>query len=145
MEYQHISISVNSKDAPPSSCAGIWRKQSGTAETITDKFCKQVSLTSLKRSAKHCKHVGVSKNNGTPKSSILIFIINHPFWGTPIFGNIHVDLQAATLPMFLRLKPFSPGSEDQFEDHQTRGNCVQNSTQAQIGSLELRTVEENLH
>ena len=31
--------------------------------------------------------MGVSKNNGTPKSSILIgfSIINHPFWGTPIF------------------------------------------------------------
>ena len=29
----------------------------------------------------------VSENNGTPKSSILIgfSIINHPFWGTPIF------------------------------------------------------------
>ncbi len=28
----------------------------------------------------------------TPKSSILIgfSIINHPFWGTPIFGNIHM-------------------------------------------------------
>ena len=37
-------------------------------------------------------HVGVSKNSGTPKSSILIgfSIINHPFWGTPIFGNTHV-------------------------------------------------------
>ena len=36
--------------------------------------------------------MGVSKNNGTPKSSILIVfsIINHPFWGTPIFGNIHI-------------------------------------------------------
>ena len=34
----------------------------------------------------------VSKNNGTPKSSILIgvFIINHLFWGTPIFGNIQL-------------------------------------------------------
>ena len=34
---------------------------------------------------------GVSKNNGTPKSSILIgiSIINHPFWGTPIFENTH--------------------------------------------------------
>ena len=33
--------------------------------------------------------LGVSKNNGTPKSSILLgfSIINHPFWGTPIFGN----------------------------------------------------------
>ena len=31
--------------------------------------------------------MGVSKNNGIPKSSILIgfSIINHPFWGTPIF------------------------------------------------------------
>ena len=37
-------------------------------------------------------YVGVSKNRGTPKSSIWIgfSIINHPFWGTPIFGNIHV-------------------------------------------------------
>ena len=33
--------------------------------------------------------MGVSKNTGTPKSSILIgfSIINHPFWGTIIFGN----------------------------------------------------------
>ena len=31
----------------------------------------------------------VSKNSVTPKSSNLIgfAIINHPFWGTPIFGN----------------------------------------------------------
>ena len=37
--------------------------------------------------------MGVSKNSGTPKSSILIgfSIINHPFWGTPIFGNTHID------------------------------------------------------
>ena len=36
----------------------------------------------------------VSKNSGTPKSSILIgfSIINHPFWGTPIFGNTHMNL-----------------------------------------------------
>ena len=34
----------------------------------------------------------VSRNHGTPKSSILIgfSIINHPFWGTPIFGNIQI-------------------------------------------------------
>ena len=39
-----------------------------------------------------CNHVDVSENSGTPKSSILIefFIIHHPFWGTPIFGNTHV-------------------------------------------------------
>ncbi len=37
-------------------------------------------------------NMGVSKNNGAPKSSILIgfSIINQPFWGTPIFGNIHM-------------------------------------------------------
>ena len=31
--------------------------------------------------------MGISKNNGIPKSSILIgfSIINHPVWGTPIF------------------------------------------------------------
>ena len=38
-------------------------------------------------------NMGVSKNNGIPKSSILIgfSIINHPFWGTPIFGNTHME------------------------------------------------------
>ena len=36
----------------------------------------------------------VSENRGTPKSSILIrfSIINHPFWGTPIFGNTHIRI-----------------------------------------------------
>ena len=31
-------------------------------------------------------HLGVSKNSGTPKSSVLIgySLINHPFWGTTI-------------------------------------------------------------
>ena len=39
------------------------------------------------------RYMGVSKNNGTPKSSILIgfSIINHPFWDTPIFGNTHIS------------------------------------------------------
>ena len=32
--------------------------------------------------------------HGTPKSSTLIgfSLINHPFWGTPIYGNPHVLL-----------------------------------------------------
>ena len=36
--------------------------------------------------------MGVSKNRGNPKSSILIgfSIINHPFGGTIIFGNTHI-------------------------------------------------------
>ena len=41
-------------------------------------------------------YMGVSKNRGTPKSSILIgfSIINHPFWGIPIFGNTRIsDIQ----------------------------------------------------
>ena len=35
-----------------------------------------------------------SKNSGTPNSSILIgfYTINHPFSGTPIFGNTHVEV-----------------------------------------------------
>ena len=40
-------------------------------------------------------YMGVSKNRGgPPKSSILIgfSIINHPFWGTIIFGNTHINL-----------------------------------------------------
>ncbi len=41
--------------------------------------------------------MGVSKNNGTPKSSILIgfSIINHPFWGTPMFGNTYMLYRTA--------------------------------------------------
>ena len=35
---------------------------------------------------------GVSENSCTPKSPILIgfSIINHPFWGTHMFGNTHI-------------------------------------------------------
>ena len=37
-------------------------------------------------------YMGVSKNNGTSKSSTFrgFSIINHSFWGTPIFGNTHM-------------------------------------------------------
>ena len=37
-------------------------------------------------------YMGVSIKNGTPKSASLMgfSIINHPFWGTLIFGNIHI-------------------------------------------------------
>ena len=46
--------------------------------------------------------MGVSKNNGTPKSSMLIgfSIINHPFWGTTIIGNNRVYIYIDTLPKF---------------------------------------------
>ena len=38
-------------------------------------------------------YMDVSENGGTPKSSNLIgfSIINHPFWGTSIFGNTHIN------------------------------------------------------
>ena len=44
-------------------------------------------------------HMGVSENNGTPKSWILIgfSIINHPFWGTSIFGNTHIRKSGCSL------------------------------------------------
>ena len=37
-------------------------------------------------------YMDVSENSGTPKSSISkgFSIINHPFWGTSIFGNTHM-------------------------------------------------------
>ena len=39
--------------------------------------------------------MGVPENSGTPKSPITIgfSIINHPFWGTSIFGNTHIGSQ----------------------------------------------------
>ena len=51
--------------------------------------------------------MGVSLNVGTPKSSILIgfSIINHPFWGTPIFGVPPISI---LLGMWLPIPPF-PG------------------------------------
>ena len=43
-----------------------------------------------------CVDIGVSENSDTPKSSILIGFstINHPFWGTLVLGNTHMDLRA---------------------------------------------------
>ena len=54
--------------------------------------------------------MGVSKNRGTPKSSILIglSIINHPFWGTPIFGNthMHILLRNCSVSQLPKTSPF---------------------------------------
>ena len=53
-------------------------------------------------------HMGVSKNNGTTKSSILIgfSLINHPFWGTPIFGNTHIVFRWINHKIASDLVPF---------------------------------------
>ena len=46
--------------------------------------------------------MGVSKNRGTPKSSILTGFssINHPFWGTSIFGNTDIMEEILSEPFF---------------------------------------------
>ena len=50
-------------------------------------------------------NMDVSENNGTPKSSILIgfSIINHPFWGTLIFGNTHMEHNPGGLDLIVFL------------------------------------------
>ena len=55
-------------------------------------------------------YMGVSKNRGTPKSSILIgfSIINHPFWGTPIFGNIHIYIYSINIFLQFMVHESSP-------------------------------------
>ena len=47
---------------------------------------------------------GCFQKKGTPKSSILIrfSIISHPFWGTPIFGNIHIGDSLGYYPVICR-------------------------------------------
>ena len=51
----------------------------------------------------------VSENSGTPKSSILIgfSIINHPFWGTSVFGNTHI--LSGQIIYWLHSGPGQPG------------------------------------
>ena len=61
--------------------------------------------SSQKKSCQHwkqnpsSKQMGVSENSGTPKSSILIGFstINHPFWGTTIFGNTQILLLGSNI------------------------------------------------
>ena len=68
---------------------GSWMDQVMSGTSPTEKTYEYHMVSPARKSR---KHMGVSKNNGTPKSSILIgfSIINHPFWCTPIFGNIHI-------------------------------------------------------
>ena len=57
------------------------------------------------------RYTGVSKNSGTPKSSILIgfSIINHSFLGTTIFGNIHTnDKKASYITNIIIFGKFCP-------------------------------------
>ena len=75
--------------------------------------------------------LGVSKNRGkTPNSSILIgfSIINHPFWGTRIFGN--TPSWELTYPI-----PVGTFEDDEFPfpkggicDHSLEGSYILTST-----------------
>ncbi len=67
------------------------REFQDTLKTKALKLMEEAGRQVDARNQQH--HMGVSKNRGgPPKSSILIgfSIINHPFWGTPIFGNTHI-------------------------------------------------------
>ncbi len=70
-------------------------------------------------------YLGVFKNRGgPPKSSILIgfSIMNHPFWGTTIFGNTHLEVT------------FSPSKRDHVfthppkKGHKNSQNCCARNT-----------------
>ena len=67
--------------------------------------------------------MGVSKNRGTPKSSILIgfSIINHPFWGvnTPIFVNTHMFFERVATKKTHRHQSFvsSFADSEAFQEH----------------------------
>ena len=69
----------------------------------------------------HMMQMSVSENSGTPKSSILIgfSIINHPFWGTPIFGNPQMTISEAEHTA-AKLPSWGHSSEPKVSSWQTR-------------------------
>ena len=81
----------------------IFSSEAAEAKTLTSQF--DISMFPQQF------YLDVSKNSGTPKSSILIgfSIINHPFWGTPIFGNTHMfPVRLPTFVVYLRIATPSP-------------------------------------
>ena len=76
---------------------------------------------------------GVSKNRGTPKSSLLIgfSIINHPFWGTTVFGNIQEGVSR------ILANPRFDGTVDGsfFHDGFKDGGWIQDDHQNQNGEV----------
>ena len=88
--------------------------------------------------------MGVSENRGTPKSSILkgFSVINHPFWGTPIFGSTHISqkLYARRFPphhtttskFYLTINPLEN------EDIKTTQPTAQTATCGQVTSPILK-------
>ena len=84
-------------------------------------------------------HMSVSENSGTPKSSILIgfSLINHPFWGTPIFGNPHINWCRISEPSTVLFKIstwFNKGLQDGFQNAATPNLYIQKNGVFQITS-----------
>ena len=79
-----LSMYINIKYQKLESAVCIWRWP-----VVFDHPARLCAYIMIKKSV---WYMDVSENSGTPKSSILIgfSIINHPFWGTPIFGNTHI-------------------------------------------------------
>ena len=69
--------------------------------------------------------MGVSENRGTPKSSILrgFSIINHPFWGTPIVGNIHVFSTTIKALISIEASALSLGAAAEPKGHSSQGSA----------------------
>ena len=79
------------------SCIFMWQTwPKGCEKRRRVGHLKIVNYANLTKNARI--YMGVSKNKGAPKSLILIgfSIINHPFWGTPTFGNTYIDLRKLT-------------------------------------------------
>ena len=81
--------------------------------------------------------MGVSESNGTPKSSILIgfSIINHPFWGTSIFGNTQID--GFYHPWNSYIPPYTK------ENHLQRGDMLVTRRGIQSASFRLDILGRN--
>ena len=79
----------------------------------------------------------VSENSGTPKSSISIgfSIINHPFWGTSIFGNIQMFQLFSTYASLW----FSTGQHDMNGLKMLKPQGDQCQTLDETASIELPT------
>ena len=71
---------------------GFWKTRFLEREREREEILASLKLTNLTAKEPE-EQMGVSKNRGTPKSSILIgfSIINYPFWGTTIFGNTQIS------------------------------------------------------
>ena len=83
--FSHIS-SFQSFETKPSQLGKNKKRINSTVDQFLFLHSALVDLTLVSFTNERFGHMGVSKNNGTPKSSILIgfFIINHPF-GVPLF------------------------------------------------------------